>query len=69
MDDGRRQQFAIWRRMTPSQRLEQASRLTACALAAWDSRLRRQHPHATEQELRTLRVAEAMRFSPSLGIP
>ncbi len=54
--------------MTPGQRLEQGARLTSCALAAWEARLRRQHPQATELELRALRVAEALRFSPSLGV-
>ncbi len=65
MDEGRRQQLAVWRRMTPTQRLEQGARLTACVLAAWQARLRRQHPHASEAELRVIRLAECLRFSPS----
>jgi hypothetical protein len=66
MDDGRRMQLEVFRRMTPAQRLEQGARLSACALAAWESRLRRQHPGATAAELRAIRLAEALRFSPSL---
>lgn len=67
MDDGRRIQLEVWRHMTPAQRLEQGARLTACTLAAWDARLRRQHPQANEMELRAIRLAEALRFSPSLS--
>lgn len=69
MDEGRRQQLAVFRRMTPTQRLRQASRLTACALAAREQRLRRQHPDASESELRDLRTAELLRFSPTRTLP
>ena len=67
MDEGRQQQLAVWRRMTPSQRLEQGARLTACVLSAWEARLHRQHPHANDVELRAIRLAECLRFSPSIS--
>lgn len=66
MDDGRRIQLDVWRRMTPAQRLEQGARMTACVLQAWEQRLRRQHPGADEAELRSIRVQEALRFGSSL---
>lgn len=68
MDEGRRIQLDVWRRMAPAERLEQGARLTACTLVAWEARLRRQHPQASEAELRAIRLTEALRFSPSLSV-
>ena len=63
MDDGRNRQLDVWRRMTPSQRLDQGARMTACVLAAWEARLLRQHPHADATELRIIRLAECLKLA------
>ena len=63
MDDGRNRQLDVWRRMTPSQRLDQGARMTACVLAAWEARLRRQHPNADAAELRAIRLAECLKIA------
>jgi hypothetical protein len=43
--------------------------LTELALAARDARLRRQHPHATEEELRWIRVREVLGLPPGAPLP
>lgn len=63
MDEARRVQLEIFRRWTPAERLKRGMELTALARAARDARLRRQHPHATEEEFRWIRVREV------LGLP
>ncbi len=66
MDEARRMQMEVFRRMTPAQRLEQAGQMYRMVMEAWEGRIRRQHPEATPEELRAIRVREIMRFSPSL---
>jgi hypothetical protein len=69
MDNGRSLQLAVWQRMTSAQRLEQGARMTACVLAAWESRLRRQHPQANAEEMRAVRLAECMKLSALRAAP
>lgn len=63
MIDVRRVQLEIFRRMTPAERLKLGMEFTSRARAARDARLRRQHPHASEEEFRWIRVREV------LGLP
>ncbi|MGE3165411.1 MAG: hypothetical protein AB7O52_10940 [Planctomycetota bacterium] len=61
MDEARRRQIEIWKAWTPEQRLAAAGRLTQLLLDLRDARLRRDHPGATDEDLRQLRLAEALR--------
>jgi hypothetical protein len=63
VNEARRRQLELYRRMTPEQRLARASQLIALGRAARDARLRRQHPDATDEELRWIRVRDV------LGLP
>lgn len=63
MNEARRLQLEIYRRMTPEERLGRMSQLIALGRAARDARLRRQHPQATEEELAWIRVRDV------LGLP
>lgn len=69
MDEGRRIQLEIMRRMTPSQRFQQAMALTKVCLWAREDRLRRTYPDATEDQLRELRIREALRLAPGAPLP
>ncbi len=66
MDAVRRQQFAIWARWTPAERLAAMGRMTATVLALRDQRLRRQHPQVDAAALRTLRIATTLAASPAV---
>lgn len=55
------QQIAIWRAMTPAQRLAEAGRMTAARMAKWNAVLRRLFPQATEEELRAICTAHVVR--------
>ena len=60
MDAARVAELALFRAWTPQERLRRGMELTALCLRAREARLRRQHPGATEEELRRLRVLEAL---------
>ncbi len=63
MNEARRLQLEVYRRMTPEERLARMSQLIALGRAARDARLRRQHPDATDEELAWIRVRDV------LGLP
>ncbi len=63
MNEARRLQLEVYRRMTPEERLARMSQLIALGRAARDARLRRQPPDATEEELAWIRVRDV------LGLP
>lgn len=69
MNEGRRRQLEVLARMTPAQRLARGMELTRLCLAARDARLRRQHPAATEEELRWIRAREALGLPPDAPLP
>ena len=69
MIDVRRVQLEIFRRMTPAERLKLGMEFTARARAARDARLRRQHPHVTEEEFRWIRVREVLGLSHDAPLP
>lgn len=54
-------QLEIFRSWTPAERLRRGMEMTQFLCRARDARLRRQHPEASEQELRELRVREVLR--------
>lgn len=64
MDPARKRQLELFRSWTPLQRLQRGMELTALACAARDARLRRQHPNASEEELRQIRLEEVLRSIP-----
>lgn len=69
MDEGRRRQLEVFRGWTPVERLTRGMELTALCCAARDARLRRQHPGASEEELRALRLREVLQLPPDAPIP
>ncbi|MCW8141243.1 MAG: hypothetical protein KIT58_20265 [Planctomycetota bacterium] len=69
MDEARRVQLEVFRRWPPAERVRRGMELTRLALAARDARLRRQHPEATEEELRWIRAREALGLPPDAPLP
>lgn len=69
MNEARRVQLEIFRRWTPAERLRRGMELTRLARAARDERLRRQHPAASEDELRWIRVREVLGLPPDAPLP
>lgn len=60
LSEARRRQLELLRGWSPEQRLARGMELTALACAARDDRLRRQHPEASEEELRGIRLREVL---------
>jgi hypothetical protein len=69
MDEARRIQLEIFRRWTPEERVQRGLELSALCFAARDERLRRQHPDASEEELRWIRVREVLGLAPDAPLP
>lgn len=62
-------QLEVFRRMTPEQRLLRGLELSELVFAARDARIRRQHPDATEEELRWIRAREVLGLPPDAPLP
>jgi hypothetical protein len=60
MDAGRELQLKIWSSWSAEQRLQAAGKMIELVLALRDARLRRQHPEASDDELRQLRLREVL---------
>ncbi len=60
MNEARRRQLEILRSWSPQERLRRGMELTAMCCAARDARIQRQHPRASEHELRALRLREIL---------
>lgn len=69
VEEGRRIQLEVFRRWAPAERVQRGMELTALALAARDARLRQQHPHATEEQLRWIRAREVLGLAPDAPLP
>ena len=69
MDEARRSQLELLRRWTPEERVRRGLELSALCFAARDERLRRQHPGASEEELRWIRVREILGLAPDAPLP
>jgi hypothetical protein len=69
MDEARRIQLEIFRRWTPEQRVRRGIEMSAFGFAVRDERLRRQHPDASEEELRWIRVREVLGLPPDAPLP
>lgn len=65
----RRVQFGIWASWSADQRLRAVGQMTELILALRDDRLRRQHPDASADEFRRLRIADTLLHSPTLRLP
>ena len=61
MNEARRVQLEIFRSWTPAERLQRGMELSAFCFAAREDRLRRQHPEASAEELREIRLREVLR--------
>ncbi len=66
MYDARRIQLQALRRMTPADRVRLGMSMSDMVRRSWMDRLARQHPHASPDEMRAIRISEMLRFSPSL---
>lgn len=53
-------------RMTPADRVRLGMSMSDMVRRSWMERIARQHPHASVDEMRAIRIAEMLRFSPSL---
>ncbi len=69
MNEERRLQLEVYRRMTPEQRLNRMSQLIVLGRAARDTRLRRQHPDATAEELAWIRVRDVLSLPHDAPLP
>lgn len=68
MNEARRIQLELFRSWSPAQRFQRGMELSALAFAARDARLRRQHPQASEEELRWIRAREVLGLPPDVPI-
>lgn len=66
MDEARRIHLDALRRMGSARRVELGMAMSDLVRRSWMDRLARQHPDASPEEMRTIRIAEMLRFSPSL---
>jgi hypothetical protein len=65
MNEARRRQLEILRNWSPQERLRRGMELTAMCCAARDSRIQRQHPQASQEELQALRLREILSRLPT----
>jgi hypothetical protein len=69
VNEARRLQLEVFRRMTPEERIYRGMLLTRAAFEARDARIRRQHPGISEDELRRVRAREILRLPPDAPLP
>jgi hypothetical protein len=60
VNEARRRQLELFRSWSPEERLRRGLELSALCLEVRDARLRQQHPEASEEELRRLRLEEVL---------
>lgn len=65
MDTGRRIHLESLKRMGPAGRVQLGMSMSDMVRRSWMERLARQHPQASPDEMRAIRIAEMLRFSPS----
>jgi hypothetical protein len=66
MEEARRIHLEALRRMGADGRVRLGMAMSDLVRRSWMERLARQHPQASPDEMRAIRIAEMRRFSPSL---